>query len=106
MWSGIESPDAPSPGVSPGGQDSLVPTNTFDVSFLKVDSDKALAVAQQHGGDKILQENADTPVSYLLDWNHGSSTLVWHVIYGSSRNEAKLVADVDATTGTFIRKEK
>jgi hypothetical protein len=42
----------------------------------------------------------------LLDWAPGENKLVWHVIYGPSRNDAKLVADVDASTGDFIRKEK
>ncbi|HZR64139.1 MAG TPA: hypothetical protein VFA85_03270 [Terriglobales bacterium] len=102
VWSGIDAPDAPSRGVNPGTQDSYVPNNTFDVNFLKVDSDKAYEVAQKHGGDKI----TGTPVTYLLDWAAGENKLVWHVIYGASRNDAKLVVDVDATTGEFIRKEK
>jgi hypothetical protein len=102
IWSGVDSPDAPSRGISPGTQDSYVPSNTFDMAFLKVDSDKTFEVAQKHGGDKL----ADTPVFYLLDWNPGGNNLVWHVIYGNSRNDAKLVADVDASTGEFIRKEK
>ena len=67
-----------------------------------IDSDKAYEVAQKHGGDKI----AGTPVTYLLEWAAGENNLVWHVIYGPSRNDAKLVVDVDATTGEFIRKEK
>ena len=102
VWSGVESPDAPSRGVSPGAQDSYAPNNAFDVNFLKIDSDKAYEVAQKHGGDKI----SSTPVTYLLDWSPSGNNLVWHVIYGASRNDAKLVADVDATTGEFIRKEK
>ncbi|MBW8869918.1 MAG: hypothetical protein JF563_03960 [Acidobacteriales bacterium] len=102
MWSGVDSPDIPSRGISPGTQDSYVPGNTFDVAFLKVDSDKAFEVAQKHGGDKI----TDTPVTYLLDWNRGENNLIWHVIYGNSRNGAKLVVDVDASSGLFIRKEK
>lgn len=102
VWSGVDSPDAPSRGISPGAQDSYVPGNAFDVNFLKIDSDKAYEVAQKHGGDKI----TGTPVTYLLDWAAGENKLVWHVIYGPSRNDAKLVADVDATTGEFIRKEK
>ncbi len=101
VWSGVDSPDAPPRGVSPGTQDSFLPSNAFDVAFLKIDSDKALEVAQKHGGDKI-----DSPVFYLLDWNRSGNNLVWHVIYGNSRNEAKLVADIDASTGEFIRKEK
>jgi hypothetical protein len=104
-WSGLDSPDAPSRGVSPGTQDLYTPGNDFDIQFLKIDSDKALEVAQKHGGDKLLEKSPDTPVSYLLDWNRSGGNLVWHVIYGNSRNDAKLVVDVDATTGEFIRKE-
>jgi len=104
-WSGIDSPDAPSRGISPGTQDAYTPGNDFDMQFLKVDSDKAFEVAQKHGGDKTLQANPNLPVVYLLDWNRRGNDLVWHVIYGSSRNDAKLVADVDASTGEFIRKE-
>ena len=105
-WSGIDSPDAPSRGVNPGTQDTFRPGNDFDVQFLKTDSDKAFEVSQQHGGDKVLQDKPDTPVSYLLDWNGRANQLVWHVIYGNSRNEAALVVDVDASSGEYIRKEK
>ena len=105
-WSGIDAPDTPSRGVNPGTKDSFTPGNDFDVQFLKVDSDKAFSVAQDHGGDKILKEKPDTPVTYQLDWNKSGGNLVWHVIYGTSRNQAALVADVDATTGAFLRKEK
>lgn len=102
VWSGIDSPDAPSRGVNPGPQDNFKPGNEFDLNFLKVDSDRAYEVAQKHGGDKI----SGTPVTYLLDWASAENKLVWHVIYGPSRNDAKLVVDVDATTAEFIRKEK
>jgi hypothetical protein len=102
MWSGVDLPEGPSRGVSSGPQDTFMPGNAFDVNFLKVDSDKAYQVAEKHGGEKL----ADSPVVYLLDWNRGENNLVWHVIFGTSRNDAKLVIDVDATTGNFIRKEK
>ena len=105
-WSGIDAPDVPSRGVSPGTQDSFTPSNTFDVQFLKIDSDKAFEVAQKHGGEKVLKENPGLPITYELDWNRSGNQLVWHVIYGNSRNDAKLVADVDASTGEFLRKEK
>jgi len=106
-WSGVDSPDGSSPrGISPGTQDSFAPSGAFDMAFLKIDSDKALEVAQKHGGDKLLADAPDTCVSYLLDWNPGGNNLVWHVIYGNSRNDAKLVVDLDASTGEFIRKEK
>jgi len=102
VWSGIDSPDAPSRGVTPGAQDNYTPGNAFDINFLKVDSDKAYDVAQKHGGDKV----TGTPIIYLLDWAPGENKLVWHVIYGNNRDDAKLVVDVDATTGEFLRKEK
>jgi hypothetical protein len=105
-WSGIDAPDVPARGVNPGTMDSFTPGNDFDVQFLKIDSDQAFEVAQKHGGDKVLQEKPDTPIIYLLEWNRQGNNLIWHVIYGSSRNEAALVADVDASTGEFLRKEK
>jgi hypothetical protein len=106
-WSGVDSPGGSSArGISPGTQDSFAPSGAFDMAFLKIDSDKAFEVGQKHGGDKVLADGPDTCVSYLLDWNPGGNNLVWHVIYGNSRNDAKLVADLDASTGEFIRKEK
>jgi hypothetical protein len=81
-------------------------TQVFDVAFLKVDSDQAFAVAQKHGGDKILEKDPSTPVIYVCDWNHNTNELVWHVVYGASRDAAKLTVAVNATTGEFTRVEK
>lgn len=103
-WLGIDSGDTPR-GVSPGTEDNYTPGNDFDIQFLKVDSDKAFEEAQKHGGDKVLSDDPKLPVTYLLDWNRGGGSLVWHVIYGNSRSDAKQIIDVDATTGAFIRKE-
>lgn len=110
FWSGSNAPDAPSRGVSPGNEDTYNPSNAstqiFDVAFLKVDSDQAFAEAQKHGGDKELEKDPTTPVLYICDWNHNTNQLVWHVIYGTSRETAKLSVAVDASTGAFIRVEK
>ena len=110
IWSGSAAPDAPSRGVSPGNEDVYNPgnasTQVFDVAFLKVDSDQAFAVAQKHGGEKILEKDPANPVIYVCDWNHNTNELVWHVIYGSSRDNAKLTVAVNASTGEFIRVEK
>jgi hypothetical protein len=105
-WSGIDSPDAPNRGVSHGAQDPYTPGSDFDVQFLKIDSDRAFEVGQKNGGDKVLAADANTPVIYLLEWSRPTNNLIWHVIYGNSRNTAKLVVDVDASTGEFLRKEK
>jgi len=110
VWSGTDAADAPARGVSPGTEDGYSPNNSstqiFDIAYLKVDSDKALETAQKHGGDKILEKDPDTPIFFLLDWNHATNQLIWHVIYGTNRDEAKLRVAVDASGGDFIRVEK
>jgi hypothetical protein len=110
IWSGSNAPDAPSRGVSPGNEDVYNPSNAstqiFDVAFLKIDSDQAFAVAQKHGGEKILEKDSSTPVIYVCDWNHNTNELIWHVIYGTTRDNAKLTVAVNASTGEFIRVEK
>jgi hypothetical protein len=102
--------DGPDRGVNPGIEDTYNPNNAsttaFDIAFLKTDSDKAFEVAQQHGGDKILEKSPDTPVLYILEWDRVNNQLVWHVVYGNSRDDAKLKVAVNATTGEFIRIEK
>jgi hypothetical protein len=110
FWSGSNAPDAPSRGVSPGNEDVYNPSNAstqiFDVAFLKADSDQAFTEAQKHGGDKILEKDPTTPVIYICDWNHNTNELTWHVIYGASRETARLTVAVNASTGAFIRVEK
>lgn len=109
-WSGSAANGAPERGVNPGIEDSYSPSNAstqvFDIAFLKIDSDQAFATAQKHGGDKILESAPDTPVLYVCDWNHNTNRLIWHVIYGASRDDAKLTVAVDASTGDFVRLEK
>jgi len=96
--------------ISHGVDDTYSPTNSstqvFNIQFLKADTDKTFAVAQQHGGDKLLQKEPDTPVLYVLEWNRQENTLLWHVIYGTDRETAKLRVAVNASTGEFSRVEK
>lgn len=106
-WSGEVSSDR---GINPGTEDTYSPTNTstqiFDVAFLKVDSDKALEVAEKHGGDKLVAKDPDTPILYMLDWSSATNELIWHVIYGVNRDDYKLKVAVNASSGEFIRVEK
>jgi hypothetical protein len=96
--------------ISHGVDDTYSPTNSstqiFNVQFLKVDTDKAFAVAQQHSGDKLLEKEPNTPVFYVLDWNRQANELLWHVIYGTDRDTANLRVAVNASTGEFSRVEK
>jgi hypothetical protein len=110
VWSGTDSSDAPSRGVSPGSEDSYSASNSntqvFEVAFMKVDSDKAFEEAQKHGGEKVLAKNPDLPVLYVCDWRGSENKLIWHVIYGTDRDSAKLKVAVDASTGEFSNVEK
>ena len=111
VWSGLTADDAPSRGIAPVGADQAFSaanqsTQPFDITFLKVDSDQALEVAQKHGGEAILKKNPDQPVRYILNWNPKKSQLEWHVVYGAAELDAKLNVAVNASTGEFERVEK
>lgn len=108
-WSGSTANGAPDRGVNPGVEEGYSPSNSstqvFDMAFLKTDSDQVFATAQKHGGDKVLEKDPNTPITYICDWNRNTNQLIWHVVYGTGRNDAKLTVAVDASTGEFIRVE-
>jgi hypothetical protein len=110
VWSGLVGPDTPDPGITFSAEDTWNPTNAstrpFNIGFLKIDSDAAFQVAQKHGGDKLTKKDPNQPILFILDWDASKNQLVWHVIYGSSPDEAKLRVAVDAATGEFLRVEK
>jgi uncharacterized protein YceK len=110
VWSGLVGPDAPEAGLSFSAEDTWNPSNTstqvFDIGFLKVESDTAYSVAQKHGGEKLTQKDPKQPVFFVLAWDTSKNQLLWHVVYGSSQDEAKLRIAVDATNGEFVRVEK
>ena len=107
-WAGMATEDGPR-GVNHGVEDTYNPANRsarpFDLNFLRVDTDKAFAVAQEHGGKQVLEKDPKVSVGYLLDWDAQSNQLRWHVIYGGSESTGKLTVLVDASSGTFLRKE-
>jgi hypothetical protein len=104
-WSGISGEGAPDRGVTHGTEDTYNPSNTstqvFEVAFLKIDSDKAFAEAQKHGGEKLFKADPKQPVFFILDWSPKENQLIWHVIYGTNRNDAKLAVAIDASSGLF-----
>jgi len=110
IWSGLVGPDAPEQGVTFSAEDSWNPSNTstqvFNLGFLKIDSDKAFTVAEEHGGNKLTKKDPKQPVMFVLDWDASKNQLVWHVIYGESQDNAKLRVAVNASTGEFDRVEK
>ena len=110
LWSGLVGPDAPEQGVTFSAEDSWSPSNTstqpFNIGFLKTDSDQAYEIAEKNGGSKLTRQNPQQPVFFLLDWDAAKNQLLWHVVYGSSLDEAKLRIAVNASSGEFLRVEK
>jgi hypothetical protein len=106
LWSGLATAEHK---VDHGIEDSYNPGNrsmqTWDLNYLKVDTDKALDVAQQHGGKALLENDPQQAVIYLLDFDATSHQLRWHVIFGDVESRAKLTVLVDASTGQFVRRE-
>lgn len=109
LWSGSRLPEA-TPGVSSGVEDTYNPSNSstqvFDIGFLKVDSDKAYEVALKHGGEKLVKANKEQPVTFYLDWSPRENILVWHVMFGTGLQDAKLRIAVNASTGEYMKTEK
>ena len=109
-WSGTDAEDAPSRGINPGAEDPYNPSNsstrTFDLAFLKSDSDQAFLAAQAHGGKKLLEKKPKLPIVYRLGWDPRQNALVWHVLYGGTGTDQRLAVAVNASTGQFIRVER
>lgn len=110
IWSGLVGADAPEQGVTFTTEDSWNPTNTsthiFSFEFLKIDSDKAFEVAEKNGGSKLTKKDPKQPVFFVLDWDNAKNVLLWHVIYGTTQDDAKLRIAVNASTGEFERVEE
>lgn len=110
IWSGLVGADAPEQGVTFTTEDSWTSANTstrvFSFEFLKVDSEKAYEVAEKNGGSKLTKKDPKQPVFFILDWDNAKNVLLWHVIYGTTQDDAKLRIAVNASTGEFERVEK
>ena len=109
VWSGINSEDAPAPGINPGSEDSFnsnnISTRPFDLNYLKIDSDKAYEIAEAHGGKEFLAKNKDANIRYTLSFDGRNNQLRWIVNMEASSAKARpLTVIVDATSGKFLKK--
>jgi len=106
VCSGSRQPDAPPFGVSPEGAEGAYNAQSAGLVFshylLKTDTDKAFAIAQQHGGDAIVKKDAQQPIMYVLLKDRKQNVPVWYVIYGTSEKDRKGIGVINATTGAFV----
>lgn len=110
VCSGSRRPDAPPFGVSAEGNEGAYNAEAANLAFLplllKTDTDKAFAIAQQHGGDAILKKDAQQPVTYVLLKDRRLNVPVWFVIYGASETDRKGIGVINATSGAFVSASK
>lgn len=104
--SGSRLPDQPPLGITStveSASSPLVASLEFHPSYLQTDSDKAFAIAQQHGGAALTKKDAQQPVLYILERDAKQKAVFWYVVYGSSQSESKGTGVINATTGAFVR---
>jgi hypothetical protein len=110
ICSGSQDPNGPPLGVSsPAGEYPLTAEMNalqFEPFFVKTDTDKAFAVAQEHGGAALTKKDPSQPVAYLLEWDRKLHAPVWYVIYGTSLKERQGLGTINASTGAFLRAGK
>lgn len=107
--SGSRLKDAPPYGPSAENETPYapdVPAMAFQPLFLKIDSDKAFDVAQQHGGDALVKKNPNQVVKYFVLWNPKQRALYWYVMYGESKEKAAGTGVVNALTGAYLGASK
>jgi hypothetical protein len=75
---------------------------TFAISDIKVDSDAAAKLAQEHGGTDLIKRNPQQPVSYELGVDLKSNKLLWAAIFGTSQKDNKGIGMIDATNPKFL----
>ncbi len=81
----------------------------FPIADVRIDTPVALEtankeVAKDKAMSKVLAENKNLPVQFLLESSGPVAKATWRVIYGASISQSKFSILVDAKTGAFIKK--
>lgn len=67
-----------------------------ETAMKEVDSDAQMK--------KVLAENKDLPVQYLLEMTGSAPKPQWRVIFGVTVSQSKFSILIDANSGKFVRK--
>ena len=81
----------------------------FAVQEIRVDTVAAYETAMKEVAadktmQKVLEENKDLPVQYLLDWTGSAPKPQWRVIFGVTVSQSKFSILIDANSGKFVKK--
>ncbi len=74
----------------------------FELSTIKVDTEKAYQVALGKAGD-YMKKNPNVPVMYVLEYTDRFKQPAWRVVWGESVSKSNFSVFVDATTGDFLK---
>jgi hypothetical protein len=112
VWAAADSEGGIIKGVRAGADASYLPNPRIypmAIQEVKIDTPKALEVAMAEvqkdaAMQKVLEDNKDLPVHFLLEWVLPDVKPTWRVIFGPSISQSKFSVFVDAYTGKFVRK--
>lgn len=101
-------------GVRAGSESAYirnVQLHEFAIQEVKIDTPAALETAlkvveKDKDMKKVLADNPDLPVQYLLEWTGTNVKPQWRVIFGPSVSLSKFSLFIDAYTGTFEKKSR
>jgi hypothetical protein len=68
---------------------------------IRVDTDKAYAVAMKQGAD-YARKNPKVPISYLLELTPRHTVPAWRVVWGESVSTSAFSVLVDALSGDYL----
>lgn len=79
------------------------------IQDVKIDTPQALEAAMAEVNKdaamkKVLADNRDLPIHFLLEWNAPDVKPAWRVIFGPSISQSKFSVFIDAYTGKFVKK--
>ena len=73
----------------------------FPAAAVKIDSDKAYAIALEHGAD-YAKKNPNMPISFMLEWTRRYQFPAWRVVWGESVASSGFSVFVDSGAGTYL----
>ncbi len=111
-WAAADSEGGIIKGVRAGADSGYLPNPRIipmAIQEVKIDTPKALEAAmaeveKDSSMKKVLADNRDLPIHYLLEWVAPDVKPAWRVIFGPSVSQSKFSIFVDAYTGKFLRK--
>lgn len=73
----------------------------FPAAAVKIDSDKAYAIALEHGAD-YAKKNPNMPISFMLEWTRRYQFPAWRVVWGESVASSGFSVFVDSAAGSYL----